>query len=280
MTILEAPPVVDTEIAEFINVTPDLAQRWLGVNTANRKLKAANVTAFARDMVEGRWRTNGEAIKLAGPPFAPTKLLDGQNRLHAVLKAGIPVRMLIVFGVDEDAQGTMDSGAKRTVADNLTIHGVKNAHVVASGASLAIRIAMGRPSGGTLGVTNAAVEEWIADNPDIIRSAHVAVQYANRADAPASVVAFTHFTLSRLDLGEATAFWRDAAEKIGLSHGDPVNALTHRLAQARRQREKINPGTLVAAVFRAWNYRRQGKPLSKMQFSQNADGSITIPRPI
>lgn len=277
MTILAEAPVV-TEVAEFIEVTPDLAQRWIGLNTANRKLKPGNVAAFARDMSEGRWKTNGEAIKLAGPPFAPTKLLDGQNRLHAVLKAGVPVRMLVVFGVDAEAQGTMDSGARRTVADNLTIQGVKNAHIVSAAASLAFRVQMGKTNGGAIGVTNAALEEFIENNPDLQRSASVASQYANRADAPPSVVAYTHWILSRIDLGEATAFWRDAAEKVGLTAGDPVNALTHRLAQARRTREKVNPGSLVAAVYRAWNYRREGKPMSKIQFSQNVDGSVTIPR--
>lgn len=279
MTILEASPIaIDQEVAEFIEVTPDLAQRWLGLNTANRKIKPGNVTAFVRDMTEGRWRTNGEAIKLAGPPFSPTKLLDGQNRLLAILKAGIPVRMLVVFGVAEDAQGTMDSGAKRTVADNLTINGISNAHIVASSAALAMRVRLGRIQGGAVGATNAAIEEFVAENPGLIRSAGIASAYANKADAPKSIVAYTHFEMSMLDLGEATAFWRDAAEKVGLAAGDPVNALAHRFAQARRSRERVSAASAIGAVYRAWNYRRTGRTLGKAQFSQNVDGSVTIPR--
>ena len=267
---------IDTEVAEFVEVTPDLAQRWLGLNTSNRKIKTGNVVSFAADMAAGRWRTNGESIKLAGPAFHPTKLLDGQNRLHAVLRSGVTVRLLVVFGVAEDAQQTMDSGAKRTVADNLSIAGVKNAHIVASVAALALRIDDGSFGTYSAPISNARSLEFIADNQDLTRSAAVAVTYASRTDAPKSLVAYTHWRFSRVDLGEATGFWRDAAEKVGLSAGDPALALANRFSQARRNKERYFPVSAVAATFRAWNSRRAGQSIRTVAFTPV--GASGLPR--
>jgi hypothetical protein len=274
MTILD--DVRTQEIAEFIDVTPQIAQQWLGLNTSNRKLKKGNVATFANDMAAGRWKVNGEAVKLAGAPLAPTKLLDGQNRLHAVIRAGVTVRLLVVFGVDEDAQRTMDSGAKRTVADNVQMLGTKNAHVVASAASLALRIDDGLYGSASGNLSNARVLDFIEDNPDLIRSAGVAVTYATRSEVPKSVVAYTHWRFSRLDLGEATGFWRDTAEKIGLESGDPVLALASRFQTARRNRERYAQPAAVAAVFRTWNARRAGQSMRSVAIT--AVGAGGLPR--
>ena len=280
MTITQEPSTpTSQEVAEFIEVTPAIAQRWLGLNTSNRKIKPANVTAFKRDMEEGRWRSNGEAIKLAGSFYKPTKLLDGQNRLHALMKSGQTVRMLVVFGIDPRAQSTMDSGAKRTVADNLSIQGVFHTRIVAAAAALAMRARIGRlGAGSSLFITNAEMQEFISENPALYRSATVASQYAKRSDAPPSVVAYTHFEMSKIDLDDATAFWRDAAEKVGLTANDPAHSIAQRFAQARRGKERVPAAVAIAAVYRAWNYRRAGRPLDHVKFRGNVDGSVTIPR--
>lgn len=261
-----------------VSVTPALAQIWLGLNTANRKLKTGQIIAFAEDMKSGRWAMNGESIKLAGPSYAPTKLLDGQNRLHAILKANVPVTLLVVFGVEPSAQGTMDSGTKRTVADNLGISGIQNSHVVASSASLALRAAQGRLGGGPVKATNAAIEKFIFDNHTIIQSAKYAIKFANKADVSASLVAYTHWVFAQIDPLAAEEFWRDAAEKVGLESGDPIIAMTNRFAQARRAKERISPEAAVSAIFRTWNYRREGKSLHKLIIVSRSGGAVEIPK--
>ena len=66
--------------ASLVYVTPDMAKRWLSKNTGNRPVKKAKVAQYARDMTEGRWEITGEAVKFA----QSGRLIDGQNRLHAV----------------------------------------------------------------------------------------------------------------------------------------------------------------------------------------------------
>ena len=264
----------------IVEVTPKQAQIWLGLNTSNRKLKPGQVTAFAEDMKAGRWALNGEAIKLAGPAYAPTKLLDGQNRLHAVLKAGVPVTLAVAFGVSATAQSTMDSGTKRTVADNLSIGGISHGAVLAAAAGIAVRAATGRLGGGPVKATNAAIEEFIYENPSLIRSARISASLANKADVPASLVAYTHWVFSAIDPIAAEKFWRDAAEKVGLEYGDPVIAMTNRFAQARRVRERIAPEAAVSAIFRTWNHRRAGKSSDRMQINPRKGSPVIIPKVI
>lgn len=266
-------------VVEIVQVTPELAQKWLGLNTANRKLKPPQIAAFANEMSNGRWLLNGEAIKLAGPAYAPTKLLDGQNRLHAVLKAQATVTMMVVFGLTADTQGTMDSGAKRTAADNLQIAGIANPAIVAAAAVIALRVAAGKATGGGMNVLNTAAEAFIYDNPDLIKSAEVASKFARKTDVPPSQVAYTHWVLAKIDSEQAYLFWRDAAEKIGLAAGDPVIALTNRFAEARRNRERVPLPAVLSAVYRAWNYRRDEKTLRVIRTNSSNGGLVDIPEP-
>jgi len=264
MHTLEVATEVQTELME---VTPELAQIWLGRNTQNRRLKAAQIAAWAKEMLDGRWQVNGESIKLAGSLFDPSMLLDGQNRLHAILRAGVPVKTFVVYNLPVHTQLTMDSGSKRTASDNLTINGIKNASVVASVAALSIRFSEGYLNGYGSSVANSRVAEWIEGHPEIAVSAAVASSFAIKADATKTLTAYTHWRFAQVDADAATNFWRDAAEKVGLIPGDPVLALTNRLATARRNKERVSPGAAVAATFRAWNARRQGQSLRTLSFN-------------
>ena len=262
-------PMTLTLDIQIIDISPGQAQAWLGHNTANRKLKPATVLAYARDMSEGRWVLNGEAIKFSGPRSNPGKLQDGQNRLHAILKSKTTIKMLVIFNVPAEAQSTMDSGAKRSVADNLTIAGGQFTSITAAAAGLALRIEDGYLTGHGGQVTNSRSLNFINDNPALVVSAQVASQFSVKADVSKSIVAYTHWRFSRLNLDDATAFWRDAAQKIDLPNGDPVLAVTSRFSQARRSHERVVPGAAVAAIFRAWNARRTGQTLRTV--------SLTIP---
>lgn len=268
---------INTQVrTELVEVTPELAQIWLGRNAQNRRLKSEQILAWALEMTEGRWQLNGESIKLAGPLYAPTMLLDGQNRLHAIMRAGIPVETFVAYNLPAHTQLTMDSGTKRSAADNLTIAGVKNAAIIASVAAMSIRFSDGRLSGSGSAVANSRVAEWITDNAEIERSAAVASAFAVKADATKSLVAYTHWRFSKIDLDAATNFWRDAAEKVGLMPGDPVLALTNRLATARRNRERVSSGAAVNATFRAWNARRQGQSIRTIYLNSPTDSFVRI----
>mgnify|MGYP006910857298 FL=1 len=99
---------------EIAVVTPEEAQTILNTrNTVNRPIDKRQVARYAASMKAGAWRINGECLV-----FAPDgTLLDGQNRLAAVVKAGVSVAFCVWYNVPEDARSSMDSGKKRTAAD-------------------------------------------------------------------------------------------------------------------------------------------------------------------
>lgn len=261
-----------------IKITPALASRWLRLNTSNRKTKDAKIAAWSVDMKLGRWLETAEPIKFAGPPEDPEKLLDGQNRLYAIVKADVAVTNVVAFNVAEVTQDAMDSGTKRTVADQLSIAGMHNGNTVAAAAMIAMRVMKGRITGGVPAVSDLTLRKFIDNNLDLFDSAEFARRVARKTDMPPSIVCYTHWVLSKIDAEEAAQFWVDAADKVGLAAGDPVIALTNRMAEARRNAERTTLHNYLSAIYRAWNYRRSGRPLKMIKFSH--DGSlIAIPEP-
>jgi hypothetical protein len=97
-------------------VTPERARQWLTVdNHRNRKIKDGRVSYLADEIASGRWQLthNGIAFDLKG------NLLDGQHRLAAIAKAGVPVEIVIARNVAAESYVAMDRGAVRSLADVL-----------------------------------------------------------------------------------------------------------------------------------------------------------------
>lgn len=98
--------------AEFKTITPEIAKEILEKNHSNRTIRKSHVDRYARDMIAGKWQMNGEPIQIG----ENGTLKNGQHRLTAIIKTGIPVNMLVVTGVPEDVN-TYDTGAKRSHVD-------------------------------------------------------------------------------------------------------------------------------------------------------------------
>ena len=116
-------------------VTPELAAEWLEANPRNRKINQRHVSALAVEIRAGRWLVTGEAIKLT----ADGQLLDGQHRLWAVLEAGMPIRTMVVRGIQSEAQLVMDTGAARKPGQGLGLLGYANANATAAALSVLAR---------------------------------------------------------------------------------------------------------------------------------------------
>lgn len=80
-----------------------------------RKLRDATVKAYAEDMAAGRWKENGETIKFD----SEGRLIDGQHRLSAVVKANTPIQFFVVKGLDNSVMDTIDYGMKRSIENAL-----------------------------------------------------------------------------------------------------------------------------------------------------------------
>jgi len=100
-------------------VTPDLASQWLSHwNTRNRKFKGASSDLYAAEMKCNAW-SRGSRIMFYGDGV----LCDGQNRLLAVVKSGVPCLFDVLVGATNEEGTTIDTGSKRSVQDALQIKG-------------------------------------------------------------------------------------------------------------------------------------------------------------
>ena len=95
-------------------ITPEIAHEMLGHNIKNnRNLKAGWVKALADNMERGTFMLTSQGIAFD----KDGNLIDGQHRLHAVIKSGCTVPMRVTFGCDSRTVGVIDAGSKRTAKD-------------------------------------------------------------------------------------------------------------------------------------------------------------------
>jgi hypothetical protein len=108
--------VPDKADIKMIMLTPDLAKEWLECfNLSNRKIQKNHVNAIARDIKSGNWMMNAQPIVFSGNPFkGNAMLLNGQHRLQAVIKADMPIEILVATGVAEEAFSTFDTHARHS----------------------------------------------------------------------------------------------------------------------------------------------------------------------
>lgn len=115
-------------VSEIKTVTPEMAAILLTGNIGNRPLKRRQIRKYATDMLAGRWVLNGESIKLS----QSGRLLDGQNRLHAIIESQTSVPILVTRGLpdSEHVFETIDCGAMRSCSDALKLAGKKYTTVI------------------------------------------------------------------------------------------------------------------------------------------------------
>lgn len=102
---------------EIALIGPALAKKWLERNDDNRDVRVAAVTGIADSIRRGEWKLSHQGIAFG----KSGRLLDGQHRLMAIIEAGLAVRSLVSWDVDDDAFMVLDIGNRRTAYDILQI---------------------------------------------------------------------------------------------------------------------------------------------------------------
>jgi len=100
-------------------ITPDAAREMLRLNTGNRKPRASTIEQWAKDMQAGAWLVTHQGIAVA----PDGRLLDGQHRLMAIVRAGVSVRMLVFRNADPQTFAAIDGGNIRSLRDRMKVDG-------------------------------------------------------------------------------------------------------------------------------------------------------------
>lgn len=104
-------------------ITPELASKIIETSELsgfhNRNLSSYLINKYATDIINGEWKNTGQTISIT----EDGKLIDGNHRLHAVIKANIPIDFVVARNVPEESFDKYDIGKTRQLSDVLTILG-------------------------------------------------------------------------------------------------------------------------------------------------------------
>lgn len=257
-------------------VTKAKAHDYLGRNTANRNLRQRVVDTYARDMTNGDWKWNGEAIKFS----EDGTLLDGQHRLAAIVQSGASVRMLVVRGLPDDTQATMDAGAKRKFSDTLSLNGEANAAALAAICRSVTLWEAGRRDF-TGQTSNAELQRTLDRYPQLREAARLSNRINSHSRLPQSVFGLTWWLFNDIDEEDAEYFFERLASDEGHYKGEPIHALRNALSpiSGLRSGGERSAKFLVAITIKAWNRYRDGKPCGLLRFRMGGKSPEAFPEP-
>lgn len=207
-------------------VTPEMAEKWLSLNTHNRHIRRRQVDVYVADMRNGRWKFTGDGIKFA----CNGVLLDGQHRLLAIVEADVSVEMTVTYNLENDAQFVMDNGVKRSTGDALGLEGVPNASVIAA-------------------ITRALFMIWNKRDPSKLEQRELYLEYQDLIDGAIHFinmavkenlrsgsmfgVAWVLFAL--IDEEAAIRFMTELITGIQLAEDNPIRLLRRELGSTTRR---------------------------------------------
>tara|TARA_R100000734_G_scaffold8011_1_gene6367 strand:- start:796 stop:1632 length:837 start_codon:yes stop_codon:yes gene_type:complete len=109
-------PTADIEV-----ITPEVADRYLRTNTANRALRPTAVKEYVAEMESGDWLLGCDAIGFD----VNGVLINGQHRLNAVVKSGIASDFIVARNLPTKSKNALDVGKRRQLHERITIAGHK-----------------------------------------------------------------------------------------------------------------------------------------------------------
>lgn len=247
---VELPPAPD-----WMFITPAFAEELLEFNEHNRHKKPQKIQEFASDMLTGSWGWCQDAIVRDWSG----NLINGQNRLYAIIASGIGQWLLFADGWPSESQKTMDSGRARDFGDNLSIDNVARARDLATMAKYVFYWERtGWPVANTA-VTKSKLQDVVDRHSDLHLYLNHTLAYVRPGFARALA-----YILSRSSAELLEEFWQ-RANGIGADEADIERVLAHRLFQDSVNGRPVHNGHAAELIIRSWNHRYDGKSVTRLQ---------------
>lgn len=281
---------------EIDMLTVEKADELLKHNSWNRPLSEQHAQRISRAITEGRWRFNGETIKIArggerheevdaagkgNGKWRTAKegdILDGQHRCFAVIYSGIPVPTIIVYGIEHDAFSTIDTISKaRSGGDTIALCKVgRYRPSVATALTWLIRWQRGiitdfkAPQNR---IENYHIEEAHASHSAIMHAVEVA--HTARGIVNPGLLAFLYYIIDNHDHEVAERFIKTLVDPAGFGMTDPFYRL--RATFLSRTYDRKNTLLTIALTIKAANAAHQGQKLQSLQWRQGGKSPEPFP---
>jgi len=256
--------------AEILTITPELAAQMLAANINNRPVAQAHVARLANDMKNGKWKLNGDMIRNS----KKGRVLDGQHRLHAIIKAGVAIVSWVMWDVPDDVFDTIDVGKRRSTADTLSCLGAKNTSKLAAAISIIEKYNIGKAES-AMEFTNTEIQELYAKYPDV--GDYLISPQKTAMLLPPSILNACYYLFCKKDYGMAQEFFEKTVNGVGLQEGDPWYVLRQRLVQNSLSKSKLPRAHLMALCIYAWNHARKGNKIKVLKLNVEGNRLVSFP---
>jgi hypothetical protein len=269
----------------YEDISPERATELLKLNTVNRRPKENKIKEFSQIMALGKWRTTHQGIAIN---TTTNTLIDGQNRLMAVIKSSVTVRMAVTYQ-EEDTFNVIDSGTKRSAFDALTHEGIPMATRLAPAIKLISwfeAIPFNTPIQSLTGpkavIPNDMLVEYVLANPELIDCTHEAEYIARELGKRGivSAIAAALFVIKKHTVNsEATIkeFRLRLADGQFLTEGHPVHTLRRWITMSYEATYPYQRSSMAMLLFlKAWTAFAEGKEVSRLTFRTGKDHKPNI----
>lgn len=249
---------------EFIKKTigPESAKILLQFNEGNRKVSDSHVSFLAAEMKKGNFLKTSETIKIS----KTGRLLDGQHRLHAIIKSGVEIDMVICEGLEDDIFHVLDTGKVRQAKDVLSIKKVQNAAETAASARIIISINTNKFFNPTR-ISNGDILKFVEENEELIEI----VDHSHKNNRKFrmmtnSAVSALYFMFSKINHSACEDFFEKYFSGIDLQKEHPIYHLRDKLIRDSVSKSKLSQNNKIILVATVWNIYRRGSTIKKLEF--------------
>jgi hypothetical protein len=259
-------------------ITVERANELWQRRAPNRSVAPGAVDRLASDMTAGRWELNAETIKIS----SDGRLVDGQHRIAACIKSGMPFHTFVAYGVDRYAE--VDICRTRGVSDALIIFDERKlgprASISADGA-LGHVLSYAKQTVGMrskLNLSHSSRVNIIRYNPymasaiprfvaDFISEGGPGKIQANPLRPSVALAILLICEIGGQDVEIITTFLRAIRDGIGLSEGEPAAAYRNMLISSAMRRRFVPGREAFRLALNAAIAHLAGKKLQIMRSS-------------
>lgn len=240
---------------KVVTITVEDATYMLESNKANRPLNQQHVNRIAAQIRDGKWRFNGDTIKIS----STNDVLDGQHRLWAVIEAKTPIRTIVVRGIKPEAFATIDTLRRpRSGSDALALMGVTNNRSTISVALQWLlrwqRKVLTEYKAPANRIENSDIEAAFEVNRGIARAAERA--HKLRGVGNPGLIAFFYYVLSNRNPDLAERMMHTLENPAGVGVNDPFFRLRqYFLSEYTRKDGVVTIALMVKAANAAYEDR-------------------------
>jgi len=244
-------------------ITPEIAAKYLGQNDNNRPLQPSWVKRLTESMLRNEWTINGEAIKIG----VSGNVLDGQHRLHAIIKSGASIQTVVMHNVSDQVFLTLDQGKRRSASDGFAIEGYTNTNTLAAATRAAYAISHGGDFGKYLSVP--LMQSILMQHPSLPAWTAFFRSKSARNLFQSSIIAVAALAEEKHGHASVLAFMEPLFSGINIDSESPMLVLRQRMIESRASRIVTRAQTQAAYSIKTWNAYITNKKIGVLRWKSD-----------